>query len=164
LRIRFGEDNGGNEWVGPDITEAEILDKSHNGDMWRVSIAIAEIAPPVYLQQRIYLPQNRRVIATFDEPNAAPFGDYSKIAIWQTDTGFIQKHVAVGEDIPPTPATRYGLIRCAMPDETIRSNNRNVPRYQRVRRVVASLAHRDLFGEVEIKDIDKDGGKPLAGP
>jgi len=164
LRIRFGGDNGGNEWVGADITEAEILDKSHNGDMWRVSIAIAEIAPPVYLQQRIYAPQNRRVIATFDEPKAAPFGQYSKIAIWQTDTGFIQKHVPVGEDIPPTPATRYGRIRCAMPDETVRWNNRNVPRYQRVHRVVASLAHRDLFGEVEIKGVDKDGGKPLAGP
>jgi hypothetical protein len=150
LRIRFGPDNGGNEWVGPDITEAEILDKSHNGDLWRVSIAIAEIAPPVYLRQRIYAPQNRRVIATFEEPNAAPLGQYSKIAIWETDRGFIQKHVPIGEDIPPTPPTRYGRIRCAMPDETVRSNNRNVPRYQEVRRVVASLAKRDLYGEVQI--------------
>jgi hypothetical protein len=51
-----------------------------------------------------------------------------------------------------------------MPDETVRWDNRNVPRYQEVKRVVASLADRDLFGEVEIKDRDKDGGKPLAGP
>jgi hypothetical protein len=153
LRIRFGPDNAGNPWDGADIVEAQIYDKEHTGAMWRLSIGMAEMAPPVYLEQTIHAPA--------DEYKAVKQNPPFTSEVWQTDTGFIQ-HIGTPHPVNP-PSTRYGLIRAHMPDEIIRWDNRNVVRYQEVRRVVASHADRDLYAEVEVPTPATTGGNNEAG-
>jgi len=140
LKLRLGRDNAGNEWSGDEIVAAHVFDAGRDGGTVWVSIQIPDVAPPTHLKQWVSRPRERVGVWYVDDP-LAPRDEWinAKMVAWKTDGGMQQQYIGHSEPIPQPP-TKYGPIKCYMPDEWVElDNQKRVARVVSVTRVVCSI-------------------------